>query len=238
MDALDRVEPVARDLLARVDATLVRHGAPPDHPIWTDLRRLGTVPGDAVAFFHRTDGTDLRSAAARLRNQAEQYTVAAIPPDVHWHSTAGESYSAHASALAAHLSSEAAPGAGSGTGAGAGADESTMAGRLRATADYAEAVADWFCRSRDGMAMALADVLASAEALTMRSPAHPESTVAAGVVTAAADIGAHVLSAAAMARAAGHDLLYDSQGRLDLLVYRAPALSQRYRFDTTIDLSR
>jgi hypothetical protein len=217
MDALDRIAPVARDLVARVDALLVRHGAPPDHPVWAELRRLGTVPGDAVEFFARVDVMELRTSAARLRAQAEHFAAAAIPPEVHWHSTAGESYSAHAAALAAHLDG--------------------MIARLTAMAEYADAVADWFGRARNTMAMALADVLAASEAIVLRPGQDPESAVPAGTLRAAADIGAHLLAAAAQARADGHDLLYDWRGRLDALPYQAPVLSTPYRFDTTIELS-
>ena len=45
MDALARLAPVARPLLRDVDDALATLGAPPEHPVWALLRRVGATPG-------------------------------------------------------------------------------------------------------------------------------------------------------------------------------------------------
>src|SRR5688572_14059983 len=92
MDALARLEPVARELMRRVDTALVTLGAPVEHPVWGLLRRLGTTPADAVAFFAGVDPRPLADAAAALRDQADAYETAEIPVEVPWRGTAGETY--------------------------------------------------------------------------------------------------------------------------------------------------
>ena len=63
IDALARIEPVARGLLREVDDVLVAHAAPAEHPVWALLRRLATTPADAVRFFAGLDpATDARDA--------------------------------------------------------------------------------------------------------------------------------------------------------------------------------
>jgi hypothetical protein len=66
MDALARVEPVARPLLREVDVALATLGAPADHPVWPLLRRLGVTPADAVAFFAEARPDAIRSAGAAV----------------------------------------------------------------------------------------------------------------------------------------------------------------------------
>jgi hypothetical protein len=105
-----------------------------------------------------------------------------------------------------------------------------MAGRLVATASYVDAVAEWWRESRGDMAVALAEVLTSAQAVVLN--AAPRDTE---VAAPAADIGAHVLAAAARAHDAGYDLLGSWSGRLDELSYRAPDVGAA-RFDATIDV--
>ena len=45
MDALARLAPVARPLLRDVDNALATLGAPPEHPVWALLRRMGSHAG-------------------------------------------------------------------------------------------------------------------------------------------------------------------------------------------------
>jgi hypothetical protein len=209
-DALTRIEPVARELLARVDAVLVSHGAPADHPIWAHLRRLNATPGDAVAFFADGDAEPLLAAGAAVREQGADYRATAIPARVAWQGAVGELYAAQAAALHAYLDA--------------------AAHRLDDTATYVDAVAEWWRRVRGDVAVALAEVLTSAQAVALSAAqSGPDA------VSAAADIGAHVLAAAARAHDAGYDLLGSWAGRLDELPYRAPEVGPA-RFDATIDV--
>jgi hypothetical protein len=213
MDALARLEVVARDLMRQVDAALVTLGAPADHPVWGLLRRLRTTPADAVAFFVGIDASGLRDAAATLRDQAEGYEAMPIPVDVPWRGAAGESYAAHGTDLDNHLTGP-------------------LAHRLRGSAACADEVADWCRRSRDRLARALATVLTSAEAVTVRSG--PPT----GVVVAAADIGAHVLAAVDEAVAAGRALHDRWQPNLSEAVFHRSADPGPARLDATIDVHR
>jgi hypothetical protein len=198
MDALARLEPVARDLLRRVDGALVTLGAPPQHPVWPLLRRLGATPADALAFFAGVDEAPVRATAASLRDRAEAYEAADVPAGPPWRGPAGDAFGAHAADLRAHLAG------------GSGPAGDSMAARLRATAACVDDVADWCHRSRDALARTLAEVVASAQAVTVRS--HPDLSdlaaprVPVAAVAAAADIGARVLAAAAEAVAEGEAL--------------------------------
>jgi hypothetical protein len=169
MDALGRIEPVARPLLGRVDDLLAHAGAAPQHPVWGLLRTVGTVPGDAVAHVTQADPGPLRAASAALREQVQVCAMAEVPVRISWHGAAGTAYERHAEALARHVDA--------------------IAERLGDTASYVDELADWCERARGRMAMALADVLASTEAVALGS-GWDESG-------AAADIAAHVLAAAA-----------------------------------------
>src|SRR5256885_352929 len=81
MDLLDRVYPVARELLDRVDATLLAGGAPADHPIWPLLRRLGALPGEVVAHLAGGAPGGLTETGDTLRQHADGYRhrVDAVP---------------------------------------------------------------------------------------------------------------------------------------------------------------
>jgi hypothetical protein len=191
MDALARLAPVARPLLADVDAALNTVGAPASHPIWRLLGRVGATPADVVGFVADLEPSRLRSAAAALREQERSYADITIPTGTGWEGRAAGYYAATAAALRAHLAD--------------GGPES-LAGRLRAVASYVESVAEWQQRLRDDLARLLAQVMTSSEAVTLRlRPAgstDPDTLTAA--VGAAADIGAALLGVAVDAAAAGH----------------------------------
>jgi hypothetical protein len=215
-DALSRIGPVAAPLLARVDTALVRHGAPSGHAIWAQLRRLGTTPADAVAFFVEADPAGLRAAADQLRAEAEAYRSTTVPTDVRWEGAAAETYAVRSIALRDHLTE--------------------LIGRLTGTADYADRVADWWDDSRAAVATALAEVLTSAQAITVSTaPALAgDGQPPAAVVVAAADLGAHVLTAVLAAYDAGQAVL-EGAGDLSELTFR-PATDPTRRPDVTIEL--
>jgi hypothetical protein len=195
MDALARIEPVARPLLLAVDEALTSLGAPPEHPVWPLLRRLGATPADAVAHIAEYDGE--ASVAQRLREEADGYQGLAVPTAVDWAGAAGQVYAVRAASLRRHA-------------------HATLPEALRATASFVDAVAAWQRRSRDRVASAVADALGSLQAVTMSTG---EGQVR---VVAAADIGAHVLTAVVECLAEGERLRDDWSGRLDVQTYQPP----------------
>ncbi len=222
MDALARVEPAARPLMREVDNALLSLGAPAEHRIWSLFRQVGTSPGGVVAYLADVDPHELRTLARSLRSEAEAYGVVIIPAAEWWQGAAGGAYAAQATALRAHL--------------GEGGDPdgaATMIGRLRATAAYVDSVADWYEASRRRLSRLLAEILTSAQALTVRSCpalggglaelARLRSGVPIAALSAAADIGACVLDVADDALAEGRELAAAFDGRLAELPYQAPA---------------
>ena len=211
MDLLERVHPVARGLLARVDATLLSSGAPDDHPIWPLLRGLGALPGEAVDRLSGITPEALGAAAAPLRDRADglRSGTASVPAVAAWRGPAAESFAARWSTLAGHLAG----------------DEETMAGRLADTARYLEEVAAWLGRARRELAGALAECLGSAEAATLHAAPDLAAPRSRGVVVAAATLGAHVLAAAAEVVEDGQRVLDAWRDRLDELRYPVAAPS-------------
>jgi hypothetical protein len=224
MDALSRLAPAARGLLGRVDAALATLGAPADHPVWARLREVAATPADAVEHFAGLDLAAIGTAGDELRAAADGYAAHRLPVDVAWASTAGEAYSVRAAALARHLTDGGPDG---------------LAGRLRATASYAEDVAEWGQRWRDELARTLAEVLTSAQAATLGAGevsvlARVSGRVSDAAVRAAADIGAHVLGTVAAALAEGRICLDRWAPALAELPFRAPETSGPDRTDGTI----
>jgi hypothetical protein len=215
VDALDRIEPVARGLVSEVDAVLAEYGAPGDHPLWRLLMVMGAMPGEAVAGVGALRPDALREAGSRTRQRADHYRTAvsaatsAAPGAVWsgraWGGHAAEMFASRAVATLAHVSD--------------GPD--SMAGRLDATASYVDILADWAEQARCAMAHALAEVLSSAAVITLRSgnadggdravgagrvPGGPSAGPSMVRIRAAADIGAHVLAAAHQAQVDGAEL--------------------------------
>ncbi|MEE6261294.1 hypothetical protein [Plantactinospora sonchi] len=182
MDALDHLAVPGADLLARVDTLLGTAGAPAGHPVWPLLRRLRVLPGDALDAVLACRPAPLVAAGAATRTAGRAYddVRVALAEPVGWRGPAAEAYAAQRRALVTYL----------GDGPG------SLAGRMAATAGYAEAVADWIGRTRAALARTLAEVLGSAEAVTV------VTTPAAGQVpgtVAAAEIGVRVLATVAEA---------------------------------------
>ncbi|MFC4997290.1 WXG100 family type VII secretion target [Dactylosporangium cerinum] len=197
MDALDRLAGIGTDLLHRVDAVLIAGGAPAGDPLWPLLRQVGALPGDALEFGLKLTPGPLRTAAAQLRADADRFArrrdrLAADlgPAAATWEGSGAEAFRARWQSLAGHL--------------GDGGDPATVTGRLRATASYAEALADWSDGLRTELAEAVARVTGSAEAVAIRGLA--EGPPPAAVLEAAARIGVRVLRPVAEAFRAARDL--------------------------------
>ena len=201
MDALDRLLTPGRDLLARVDDTLVACGAPADHPLWTLLRRVGALPGDAVEAIAALQPQPLTAAADVAHGLTDAYAAPVADPG-EWTGTAAQAYAARWQDLSAYLGN---PG---------------VTGRLVDTARYLAEVADWIRTARRDLAGALAEALCSAEAVRLRLTADDPP---AARVAAAAAIGARVLDAVASAYDDGRALCDRWAGRLDELPYRPAA---------------
>jgi hypothetical protein len=205
MDLLDRIHPVARGLLDQVDATLVAAGAPPEHPIWPLLRRIGALPGELVAHLAAVAPDRLTEASDALHRQADGYRhrADAVPMPAAWAGPAADAFAVTWTGLSGHLS-------------GSGPD--TLAGRLTDTAAYLDDVKAWLTRGRRALAGTVAECLGSAEAVTLRS-ATPSTTA---VATAAATVGAHLLQTAGEILDDGRALHDRWAGKLGELTYRPP----------------
>lgn len=222
MDLLDQIHPASRDLLDRVDATLLAVGAPDDHRIWPLLRRVGALPGDAVGQLATATPQRLAAAAIPLRHHADGYgsSVASVADVAAWRGPAAEGFAAQWSTLSGHLAG----------------DDETMAGRLLDTARFLDDVAGWLARARRELAGALAECLGSAQAGVVRAlPAaaagldpleasvHLASDSGAPTpreaVAAAAAIGAHLLATVAEIIDDGQRTLDDWADRLSDLPY-------------------
>lgn len=182
MDRLDEMLGSVGPLLRRVDEILTVAGAPPDHPVWTELRRVRLLPWDAAQAVAALRAGELTEVAAELRATTRSYAelADALPAPGIWTGDAADAYDEARRRVAAHLSG--------------GVD--SLDERLSAAADLADATADWMTRTRDGLAAALAAVGTSAEALSLSFSAGADPP-AAGDVRAAAEVAARVLGAVA-----------------------------------------
>ena len=192
MDVLDRLAEPGLDLLARVD-TLLAAGAPEGHRLWPLLRRMQVLPGDAVRQFLDLHPAPLATAGDAVRRLVRGYddASAALSDPVAWSGPAAAAYDEARAALLRHL------------------DEGpeSLVGRLESTAGYADALADWVQGSRLALARALADVLGSAEAVTVHATTRsPGGEGSAGAV-AAAEIAARVLAVLGVAYDGAETLL-------------------------------
>jgi hypothetical protein len=208
MDTLDQIIGPATPLLRRVDQVLSGAGAPADHRVWAELRRVRLLPGDAVQAVSALRSADLLEAAPELRADARAYLAAAesLPKPGPWSGAAAESYDEARRRMADHLS-----------GGLESLDE-----RLEATADLADALIEWIDQTRAELAGTLAQVLGSSQALTLTTfpaasssgssgfPAGPGLAVAPGEAEAAADVGARILHSVADSYELASDLLHGS----------------------------
>jgi hypothetical protein len=214
MDALDRLAGVGGDLLRRVDTVLIAGGAPAGDPLWALLRQVGALPGDVLEFGLKLGPEPLRVAAAQLRADAERFAQRrarlSAGLDGGWEGSAAEAFAARWGALAAYI--------------GDGGDPGTVTGRLRATAAYCDALADWSQGLRVELAEAVARVVGSAEAVTIRADRRDDGDAPppAVVLEAAARIGVRVLQPAAEAFGVARDLIARWSPELAELRYTEP----------------
>ncbi|SCG46469.1 hypothetical protein [Micromonospora inositola] len=192
MDALDRLAEPGLDLLARVD-TLVAAGVPEGHRLWPLLRRMQVLPGDAVREFLDLHPAPLATAGHAVRRLVRAYddACATLTDPVAWSGPAASGYDEARGALLRHL------------------DEGpeSLVGRLESTAGYADALADWVEGSRLALARALADVLRSAEAVTVLAATRSPGDAGNAGAYAAAEIGARVLTVLGVAYDGAETLL-------------------------------
>ncbi|MCU7724183.1 hypothetical protein ODJ79_10700 [Actinoplanes sp. KI2] len=186
-DRLDEVLAVAAPLLAQVDAALADQGAPADHEVWRQLRRVRLLPGDAARAVASLRPAEFDEAAGLLRADARACAEVAqeLPAPGQWDGEAAEAYVELRERVADRLS-----------GDGESLDE-----RLEASADLAEALIDWMVRSRAELALALAGMLASGDAVALTAADDP---------LAAAALAAQVLRTVAESYAEADDLLQGS----------------------------
>ena len=195
MDRLDRLMETAGPLLRRVDEVLAATGAPPEHRMWTELRRVRLLPGEAARAVAALRPEELGEAAPELRADARAFAVlaASLPAPREWSGSAAEAYDAARQRAAAHLS-----------GGPDSLDE-----RLLATADLADDLVTWMRSTQDSLATTLAEVLTSTEAVTL---ARAEVDLAATrEQEAAAEVAARVLRSVGDSYEMGTDFLYTSR---------------------------
>ncbi|GIM95272.1 hypothetical protein [Paractinoplanes toevensis] len=194
MDRLDEVLAVCAPLLDRVDDLLTTSGAPEGHEVWRELRRVRLLPGDAVRAVAGLRPAEFDETVAELRAEARACAEAAadLPPPDDWTGEAAEAYDAVRRRVADRLSG----------------DDESLDERLEATADLAQALADWMTKTRADLAEALATVLASGEALALAvSAGSPPTTVE---TDAAAAVATRTLRTIADNYADADDLLLGS----------------------------
>jgi hypothetical protein len=204
MDSLDQIAGPATPLLNRVDDLLSTAGAPPDHPVWAELRRVRLLPGDAVHAVATLRSADLLDAAPELRAGARAYAALAesLPPPAPWTGDAADAYDTVRRREAEHLS-----------GTAHSLDE-----RLEATADLADALVDWVNQTRGDLAGTLAHVLTSTEALELTSHG-PSDPAVPGAGRAAADVAERILHTVAESYEQAADLLYATADLATAAVY-------------------
>ncbi|MEV7228922.1 hypothetical protein [Polymorphospora sp. NPDC051019] len=209
MDALDQLVRAGAGLLVRVDDILARSGAPDGDPVWPLLRRLRALPGEAVRAVAAFDPAPLATAGSALHDLRPGYARghAAVARGVDWTGGGADSFEAHRTALATHLSD----------------DPDGLTGRLAATATYAEAVAEWLAGSRATLARTLATVLTCAEAVTLTAAAPAGAGPDSDDALAAARVGTVLLQAVADVYESGEALLRRHASGLAEVPYRAPA---------------
>ena len=183
MDLLDRVMVPAADLLGHVDDLLTSHGAPPEHPVWALMRRVGALPGGALAQVAALDA-ERHPGRRAARSPHRPPTCRPRWPTCRRPSPAtGVAATAYASRWA-DVSGQIAD------------DHDGLAGRVTATASYLHDVADWESTTRHD---ARGRGWRAVSGRPRRSRCAPRSGAISvpAAILAAADIAAHVLESVA-----------------------------------------
>jgi len=203
MDRLDQVIQTAGPLLRRVDEIISTAGAPPDHHLWAQLRRVRLLPGDAVYAVAALRPAELAEAAPELRADARAYAgiAGSLPAPTEWTGDAADAYDAARRRAADHLS-----------GGPDSLDE-----RLEATADLADALIEWMVQARGELAAILVEILTSTQALDLSAASTMDSTP----VLSAADIAARLLRTVADSYDLAADLLDGSADLANVQYQRA-----------------
>lgn len=189
MDGLDQVLGAAGPLLARIDEIVEYAGAPEHHPVWTELRRVRLLPGDAVEAVAALRPESVRASVPTLRSSRETLAdvSASLPGPGPWGGAAADAYDARRGQLAAHLDD--------------------LAGRAGATAELGTDLAEWMRGARRDVAAVLAEVLSSAESVALPvEAAGPAELLPPAQVGAAADVATLVLRTVGDAFAAAEPL--------------------------------
>lgn len=217
MDALDRIAVPAADLLQRVDAALARHGAPPGHQVWPLLRWVGTLPGPAVQAVVglrpvRLPGDGVRALTDRLVEAVSTVDHAGVQ----WEGDAGTAFAGQWAAHRRHLVDP----------------DASLGARLDDLGEYLDDVEGWIAESRVSLAMKLALVIRSAEAISVVTSGDPIE-----VGQAAAIIGALVLEEIEEICKAGEELRETWETRLAPLPFRSgPDFGPSTGATTRVDL--
>lgn len=177
-DLLNRVMGPAADLLERIDAGLTGFGAPPDHPVWPLLRRVGALPGDAVTHFSEMTPDPIEESQRHLRDLAARCRVEAeASGTLGWSGAAASAYTSRWAEISKSLSG----------------DEDSLDVRIDATASYLSDIAAWIVTSRRVIAGELAVCLGARETVSLRAIGEPNLGLDRSTIVDAADLGARVL---------------------------------------------
>lgn len=212
MDALRHLHASTAGLLARVDDSLARWGAPEEHPVWPLLRRTGALPGEVVSGLADWSPEPWRQQAAALRGHAEAARAVGGGLDrlPSWEGAAGDAFAV----ARQRISGEA----------------RHRADRLRADAVFHDELADVLTAGRARVARKLARVAASAEAVALVTGVSAGAAAATGTgrgVGAVAEFGLEPSLRAQAAAAIAAALLADADAlltELDELLARGPAV--------------
>jgi hypothetical protein len=217
MDTLDRIAGPAADLLQRVDTALGQHGAPPGHQVWPLLRWVGTLPGPAVQAIVglrpvRMPGDDVRGLVDHFFDAVSHVDSAGGT----WEGDAGAAFAGQWEANRRHLVDP----------------DASLRARLDDLGAYLDDVEGWIAESRVSLAMRLALVMRSAEAVSVVAGLDPLE-----IGQAAATIGALVLEEIEEICKAGEELRDTWETRLALLPWRAgPEAGPSTGVTTRVDL--
>lgn len=208
MDRLPELVDLAGPLLRRVDE-LIAQGAPEDHGLWIELRRVRLLPTEAVRAVAALRPEALNPTVPRLRRHARDVADAAelLAPPHDWTGDAADAYDARRQRMIDHL----------------GGHPHGLTARLEDSADLAQDLVEWLQAARHRVALALADVLASAEAVVLAGAAAAGGhTITRAELAAAAAIATRVLRAVADSYDRAQELLDRSLGLAEAELFRPP----------------